>query len=261
MKAKTKEKQNKPFYAKWWFWIIIGLILFGNIAVLIWFNCKELKSDLLTLISGWVSFVATLIIGVIAFRQSKEYKEENDKFIEEQKDLMWRQSQINVFTNERDAFSKFSEEVAVIRKECLLLDLSTNHQLKEKLGILDIRIRGLNASIITGVLKSSYFYKNKESIVKVTHEIKDIIDKWFNVDNSQHGQDKNWISINFQRTKHLLLTKLTELEKEVIIFFNEIDTEIIKLYNEDINELKLEIAKNKEENLKLQVSLLNSILK
>lgn len=114
MRAKTKEKQNKPFYKKWWFWIIIGLILCGNIAVLIWVQNTDLKANLLTLISGWVSFIATLLIGVIAFRQSKDYKEENDRAIEKQysfeKFKILAEDCRNYITELRHHFDEFRRE-------------------------------------------------------------------------------------------------------------------------------------------------------
>jgi hypothetical protein len=40
-----------------------------------------------------VSFIATITIGVIAYNQSKDYKEQNDVFLQEQKDILWRQNQ------------------------------------------------------------------------------------------------------------------------------------------------------------------------
>lgn len=113
MKDKTKEKISKPFYKKWWFWLIIGLILCGNIGVL-WLNCAELKSNILTLISGWISFIATLLIGVIAFRQSKEYKAENDRAIEKQynfeKFKILAEDCRNYITELRNHFDKFRQE-------------------------------------------------------------------------------------------------------------------------------------------------------
>ena len=79
MKAKTKEKQNKPFYKKWWFWLIVGLILCGNVAVLIWVQSTDLKANLLTVISGWISGIATFIIGFIAYKQNEKYQLENKR--------------------------------------------------------------------------------------------------------------------------------------------------------------------------------------
>lgn len=111
--AKTEEKQKKQpkkkneryFYQKWWFWITISIILCcANIAYAIW-GCKtENKSDILTAISGWISGVATLVVGIIAYRQSEKYKLENDEFIQEQKDLAWR-------NNYAELVQRFAEQL------------------------------------------------------------------------------------------------------------------------------------------------------
>ena len=92
---KESQKENKClFYKKWWFWIIISSILCCvNIAYAIW-GCKTTnKSDILTAISGWISGVATLGVGLIAYRQNKVYKEENDKIEELHRQCDWRKEQ------------------------------------------------------------------------------------------------------------------------------------------------------------------------
>lgn len=90
--AKMEEKQReekqgnkKHFYQKWWFWISISSALCCvNIAYAIWGCDTANKSDILTAISGWISGVATLAVGIIAYRQSEKYKKENDYALEEQ---------------------------------------------------------------------------------------------------------------------------------------------------------------------------------
>lgn len=62
---------------KRWFcsFILVGiLLLLGNIAITIWANgnCPT-KTDWLTLISGWISGIATLIVGIIAYLQNRSY--------------------------------------------------------------------------------------------------------------------------------------------------------------------------------------------
>ncbi len=84
-KKKSKKKTERYFYQKWWFWVAISSILCcANLAYAIW-GCKtDNKSDILTAISGWISGVATLAVGIIAYKQSEKYKKENDYAIEEQ---------------------------------------------------------------------------------------------------------------------------------------------------------------------------------
>jgi glucan phosphoethanolaminetransferase (alkaline phosphatase superfamily) len=65
-------KKNKK-----WLWLLLGIILFGNISILIW--CNYNKAEWLTLISGWISGIATLGIGVIAVLQNKKYSDANNE--------------------------------------------------------------------------------------------------------------------------------------------------------------------------------------
>lgn len=99
---------KKPFYKCWWFWLIIGLAFLlcgGNILIA---HLKTTGSNIFTAVSGWVSGIATAILGVIAVIQNKKYKEENDRYLKEQEelsqknindqnDLAWRNSQYQLF--------------------------------------------------------------------------------------------------------------------------------------------------------------------
>lgn len=62
---------------KKWFRIftILGIIiLLGNVAATIWGgNTSPSKTDWLTFISGWIGGISTLIIGIIAYSQNKNY--------------------------------------------------------------------------------------------------------------------------------------------------------------------------------------------
>ncbi len=64
--------------------IIVGISLFlANVAFLIWWGEPTIdKASMLTFVSGWISGIATLVVGIIAFRQNKEsilYSIKNDK--------------------------------------------------------------------------------------------------------------------------------------------------------------------------------------
>lgn len=80
MKDKTKEKTSKPFYKKWCFWlIIIGMIFCATNFIYAIYGCDSNKSNVLTVISGWISGIATFIIGVIAYQQNEKYQLENKR--------------------------------------------------------------------------------------------------------------------------------------------------------------------------------------
>lgn len=77
--------KNK-FYKNLWFWmLIISVTLFAvNIGLAIKFNGSDV-ANIFTAISGWVSGVYTLFIGIIAYNQSKQYKkdvERNERYVD-----------------------------------------------------------------------------------------------------------------------------------------------------------------------------------
>lgn len=79
-KIKDEKKQN----FRWWPFLIVAVsLLLFNVAYAIWGSGPN-KSNMLTLISGWVSGIATAFIGVIAFIQNKRYKVDSDDSIEKQ---------------------------------------------------------------------------------------------------------------------------------------------------------------------------------
>lgn len=74
--------KNKRYKSKWlWICFISGLFLFVcNIIILVCLrDCPQEQSAWLTLFGGWLGFCATLIVGLIAYCQSKKYKEEADQ--------------------------------------------------------------------------------------------------------------------------------------------------------------------------------------
>ena len=99
-------RKEKPFYKVWWYYLIIGVLLFGNIAVLVWMD-DAVKPYWLTLISGWVSFIATITIGVIAYNQSERYKNENTRYEKAQEDRAWCQDKYIAINLYRERMNKF----------------------------------------------------------------------------------------------------------------------------------------------------------
>ncbi len=69
------------------FWIILIVVIsacMGNIFYAIFATASN-TSNILTAISGWISGIATLVIGIIAYLQNRTYKnndEKNEKYID-----------------------------------------------------------------------------------------------------------------------------------------------------------------------------------
>ena len=146
------------------------LLLFGNIAVLLW-GKEDCKSHWLTLISGWVSFVATITIGIIAFKQTKDYKEQNDLFIQEQKDLMWRESQYNHVTKYIEQLMTFQREVdkfSLIKNQGFFLESSSNEiEIKRQkvIYLSDFNMFVNNLTVFLGL--SGLFYDKIDEVLEI----------------------------------------------------------------------------------------------
>lgn len=113
--------KKKPFYKGWWFWFIILAILLCVGNILLAHFKKDVGSNIFTAVSGWVSGVATIILGVIAVVQNRKYKVENDRYlkeqrqindynIQEQKDLEWRKTKSTVLQLVLNEFIGVHEE-------------------------------------------------------------------------------------------------------------------------------------------------------
>jgi ABC-type iron transport system FetAB permease component len=161
---KESQKENKClFYKKWWFWIIISSILCCvNIAYAIW-GCKTTnKSDILTAISGWISGVATLGVGLIAYRQNKVYKEENDKIEELHRQYDWRKEQKEIVKLYLENIIKAYEDLKEYQYSKVIEEMIKNNAksvvvLEEM--IYDQALKGINDNFISNVEDELSDYK------------------------------------------------------------------------------------------------------
>lgn len=171
--------KKKPFYKCWWFWLIIGiafLLCVGNI-VLAHFK-KEIGANIFTAVSGWVSGIATVILGAIAVIQNRKYKEENDRFllkqseensnfIESQRDISWRNAQYQLWTLYLSTLNKYLDNgtqynFGKIHNDIVALPLSTQSYttvIYEK-NVLIAELKSLKNFLLT----SKYCYAQKEEV-------------------------------------------------------------------------------------------------
>lgn len=68
---------KNEFYKRWWFWLIISIALLLNIGLAV--KYENDFPNVFTAISGWISAIATIILGCIAVWQNKRYKELSDE--------------------------------------------------------------------------------------------------------------------------------------------------------------------------------------
>lgn len=64
----------------------------------------ESGANVFTTISGWISGIATIVLGVIALYVNAQYKKENDDYLSKQDDLAWK-------NEEKDTISLYRDQV------------------------------------------------------------------------------------------------------------------------------------------------------
>lgn len=101
------KRREKYFYNRLWFWFLIAGIVILNFLLLLFKN-KNLIGVICTIISGWISGIATIFIGIIATIQNKKYKEENDDFMNKQ--YNFEKSKI-ILENRKHYINEINEQI------------------------------------------------------------------------------------------------------------------------------------------------------
>lgn len=86
---------------------IVGgcLVFIANIVCACVFS-GENGANIFTAFGGWISGFATVILGVVAVMQNKNYKEEDDRYLKEQKDFAWK-------SNYAEMYKRFGEQLDI----------------------------------------------------------------------------------------------------------------------------------------------------
>lgn len=164
----SDKRKSKKWYKNIWIWLIaLGVVL---CAVNIVFACiyNREGANIFTAISGWVSGIATVILGIVAIVQNRKYKEENDKFLEEQQQLNWKLEQKdliksylrnieNIFSNVKEyQYSKLISKWALNLQEGVL----TADDL-----VYDEVLNGIKDEMIYASINSIYYFEGIEDLL------------------------------------------------------------------------------------------------
>lgn len=111
MSENKDKKEKKPFYKQWWFWVIIIVAATINIVFASVYGTQA--PNIFTAVSGWVSGVATVALGIIAIVQNERYEKDNEKYIQEQKEL---QQSIASENKQQNSFAKRMQSINDLQK-------------------------------------------------------------------------------------------------------------------------------------------------
>ena len=142
----SEKGKRKKWYKNIWIWLtVLGVVL---CAVNIVFACiyNREGANIFTAISGWVSFLATILVGVIAFQQNQKYMFLSHK----QVILNSIQNEQSMFSSEVNEISDIGKYANVITKMILLSERSEPEESLELLmsctGLI-VKIQKFSASL------------------------------------------------------------------------------------------------------------------
>ena len=232
-----------------WIWLIAvgSLLCITNIILSCVFRGTE-GTNIFTAVSGWVSGIATIILGVIAVVQNKQYKEENDrfllkqneensKFVESQKDISWRNAQFQLFTLYLSTLSKHFETFTEYNLGKIHNDILALGTKVESYAKIIYEKNALTAELLAlknFLLSSRYCYFEKEELFNSCVEYLEQVSHYFE-DNYYKRPD--WYCDTF-REKHK-----TEEAKKDYQMLKEKYQQVRKLQNNFIGKLAKHIYK------------------
>ena len=156
---------NKSFNKNTWILLIVvgSVLCVINIVLACIFRGAD-GANIFAAISGWVSGIATIILGVIAVVQNKKYKQENDSFMqrikEENEALITRQTNQTIFNNIMNQRCNFVE-TAKHRLHTFIKDFDFR---KVTLWLAELQVESNNANLVIDDTSSAaliqHYYKD-----------------------------------------------------------------------------------------------------
>lgn len=162
----NKKEEKKPFYSQLCFWIIWIVLCAINIICSIIFDDK--MSNLFTSISGWVSGIATVVLGIIAVRQTDRYEESNNTYLAEQRKIQQdianenkKQNEFAIRMLKVQDLQKFNEEI----KNDVFNLLSESLAISFKYSVIKSHQNIINKEKVECLVEFSHYCENKRTLI------------------------------------------------------------------------------------------------
>jgi len=105
--------------------VLTGILMMINFWLAIVFSGED-GANIFTTASGWISGIATIVLGVIALFVNAGYKKENDIYLEKQAEIQWK-------NDERDTIELYRKQILETYNRFLKLNFAdVLYQLIEK---------------------------------------------------------------------------------------------------------------------------------
>ena len=253
--------KKKKFYKNLWFWLLIASILFfvTNIVFSIIFRGSD-GSNIFTAVSGWVSGVATIALGLIAVVQNRKYKEENDRFLsaqqkinsqlmQEQNDLSWRKIHYDIYNSYRRELLEYEKEFSKYSITEISAKTLANHDTIRAIGelsIFDKRIRNNLTRNIAYLIECNFYCEAKANLFDLFTKYLKILDAFYPLLQDAIKDINILGDLNGEYFKKA--HELIDMEQKIVLSYLNINSEISsiiqKIYEKDISSAKDYIDKN-----------------
>lgn len=233
-----------------WFWIRGAIVIIilgalgGNIALLVCLrDCQQEQSAWLTLFGGWLGFLATLIVGIIAYWQT-------NKFTFESKKQNLTTSITSYMRDLQEGFVNFVKADKLVDLNSIELNLcyleSENEITKCELEINDREIELLNNNFIYESILSKAFYCSVDIIEfhKKIIELEGIIEKINYFDGKENHDIKFYIGKH--QECQILIKKWIN---EIFFWVNKIKSDFQNLRNQVLETSNLSEFHNLEKDI------------
>lgn len=270
---------KKPIYNCWWFWVIVigaTALCAGNIMLAHFY--KESGTNIFTAVSGWVSGIATIILGIVAVVQNKKYKEENDRYlsaqeelnkrnIKEQQDLTWRNSQYQLFKFYVNTLNNIKNSLnenyfSLIHND--LVVLPTSEETFTKFIFRKNLLRNKLKELRDFLFQSQYFLADKGKLYEKTVNHLEKVTTYFNYILSQRFDNVSQafkLNNNAALKNEVMLranasySTWTQLNKELINHINKLYELMAELNYEDLTKVEEKINNSKSNYLQWKETL------
>jgi len=223
---------NFKWYQRWWFWVLSILVssalVFNLVASVVWGNEQ---ANLFTAISGWVSGLATVSLGLIAVWQNKRYKEQGEIYNKQILDLTIKPE---LYVNETRGIT---QSQVLQQNDCIYYFIASGNKIYEfiinnltlpvvKFNIDSLKLidlgndKFINAKYQIGLnTLSTIFYKDDAFVIK------------FNLNEDYCDKKIRLVfTLTFQNTYNMNYRKIIEITKDgdSLVFYKIGKTEEIK---------------------------------
>lgn len=149
------------------------LLMIVNFSFAVKFHGED-GANLFTTASGWISGIATIVLGVIALYVNAQYKKENDNYLSKQDELAWKNEERNTISLYREQVIKcYDRFISDYNYTDLLYQLLCDEEKPEapikSIALLN-KIQSEQANALYSLVICRYYFDTKGDLFETYHK-------------------------------------------------------------------------------------------